>query len=275
MSLPSQTPEFITQLLQHLKDNQFRVLKNLSHENLCSYTDFQFVCSQSQLRIEWIRVQNEAIYLSDLVGRSEEFQLLTLDKLPFQLHKMMTGLHELHECDLYHGNLSLSTLSFDHNGVIILLDYFLPSAVFHELTNAGLVSVDQNPFAKNTQTKIEDLNALGWLTAQIFHNKHEISNNFDEKVQGCPLPLWRFIRKCVQARSELYVNTGNVLKMFFQARNTPTCLYDMKSNPASPKSSNGGYGDSVSGSGQCDGRSRYSSDVYAGLSRLVGELISF
>ena len=196
-----------------------------------------------------------------------------MDKLPFQLHKIITGLHELHECDLYHGNLSLSTLCLDHNGGIILLDYFLPSAVFHELTNAGLVSVDHYPFAKNTQTKVEDLNALGWLTAQIFQNKHEISINIDENSghQGCPPPLWRFIRKCIQATNELYVNTGNVLKIFFQARNAPTCLYDMKTNPSNPKSCNSGCGESVSGSGQCDGRSRYSSDVYAGLSRLVGE----
>ena len=210
------------------------------------------------------------------MGRSEEYQLLTLDKLPFQLHKILTGLHELHECDLYHGNLSLSTLCLDHSGGIILLDYFLPSAVFHELKNAGLVSVDY-PYAKNTQRKVEDLNALGWLTAQIFQNKHEISNNFDDNSTppGFPPQLLRFIRKCLQASNELYVNTGNVMKIYFQARNTPTCLYDMKSKPSSPKSSNSGYGDSVSGSGQCDGRSRFSSDVYAGLSRLGGKFIFF
>ncbi|KAI6657278.1 Eukaryotic translation initiation factor 2-alpha kinase 4 [Oopsacas minuta] len=264
-------PEIFRQPLQRLKENQFRVLKNLSHENICSYTDFQFQCTSTQLRIEWIRVYNEAIYLCDLVGRSDEYQLLNLNLLPFQLHKIVTGLHELHECELYHGNLSLSTLCLDQSGGIILLDYFLPSAVFHELTNAGLSTFDSYPFAKNTQTKYEDLNVLGCLTAKIFQNKHELSKDFDENstIENCPLPLVRFIRKCLQARGE-YVNTCGILKLFFQARNTPTCLYDMHGNTSSPRAYTNGYGDSAS-SGQCDGRSRFSSDVYSGLSRLVGD----
>ena len=197
--------------------------------------------------------------------------------LPFQLHKIVTGIHELHECELYHGNLSLSTLCLDYSGGIILLDHFLPSAIFRELTDAGLVTFDHYPFPKNTQTKYADLNALGNLTAQIFQNKFDLPKDFDENstLPSCPTKLTRFIRKCLQPRNENYVNIGGILKLFFLARNTPTCLYDMHNSISSPRCNTNGYGDSVSGQGQGEGRARFSSDVYAGLSRLVGEFSNY
>ena len=46
----------------------------------------------------------------------------------------------------------------------------------------------------------------------------------------------------------------------------------MHNSASSPRCNTNGLGDYVSGQGQCDGRQRYSSDVYAGLSRLGGEL---
>ena len=257
-----------------MKENQFHVLKNLSHGSLCSYTDFLFECTTSHIRIEWIRAYNEAILLADLVGQSGDCQILNLQSLPPHLHRIITGLHELHECEFYHGNLTLSSLCLDQKGNLILLDYFLPSAVFHEVTSTGLVEFESYPFAKNTQNKFEDLNILGLLTAQIFRNSPEIPNDLDENssIEGCPLPLVRFIRKCLQARNE--TNIVGILRNFFQARKTPTCLYDMQSvtSPNTRKDTNG-YGDSIA-LGNCDGRARFSSDVYAGLSRLTCELIN-